>query len=87
MEVQFLRSFEKDLNKADSTVRRKILSLVARMEAIRSVSELPQVKKLKGHEDAFRLRVGQFRLGFFVQGNVVQLARLLDRRDIYRYFP
>jgi mRNA interferase RelE/StbE len=87
MEVQFLRSFEKDLNKADSTVRRKILSLVARMEAVRSVSELPQVKKLKGHEDAFRLRVGQFRLGFFVQGNVVQLARLLDRRDIYRYFP
>ncbi len=87
MEVEFLRSFEKDLYKADASTRRKILSIVMRMEEARTLSDMPQVKKLKGHKDAYRLRIGQFRLGFFVQGDKLQLARLLDRRDIYRSFP
>jgi len=87
MEVEFLRSFEKDLNKADASMRRKILSIVVRMEEARTLSDMPQVKKLKGHKDAYRLRIGHFRLGFFVQGDKLQLARLLDRRDIYRFFP
>lgn len=87
MEVEFLRSFEKDLNKADASMRRKILSIVVRMEEARTLSDMPQVKKLKGHKEAYRLRIGHFRLGFFVQGDKLQLARLLDRRDIYRFFP
>jgi mRNA interferase RelE/StbE len=87
MEVEFLRSFEKDLNKADASMRRKILSIVVRMKEARTLSDMPQVKKLKGHKDAYRLRIGHFRLGFFVQGDKLQLARLLDRRDIYRFFP
>jgi hypothetical protein len=86
MEVEFLRSFEKDLNKADASMRRKILSIVVRMEEARTLSDMPQVNKLKGHKDAYRLRIGHFRLGFFVQGDKLQLARLLDRRDIYRFF-
>ena len=86
MEVEFLRSFEKDLNKADASMRRKILSIVVRMEEARTLSDMPQVNKLKGYKDAYRLRIGHFRLGFFVQGDKLQLARLLDRRDIYRFF-
>lgn len=87
MEVLFLRSFEKDLSKADATVRKRILVLIRRMEEAKSVLDLQQVKKLKGSKDAYRISIGQYRLGFFVAGQQFHLARLMDRREIYRFFP
>ncbi len=87
MEVLFLRSFEKDLSKADATVRKRILVLIRRMEAAESVFGLQQVKKLKGSKEAYRIRIGHYRLGFFVSVQQFQLARLIDRREIYRFFP
>lgn len=87
MEVRFLKSFEKDLSKADSTVRKRILVLIRRMDEAESVLDLQQVKKLKGSKDAYRIRIGHYRLGFFVSGQQFHLARLLDRREIYRHFP
>lgn len=34
-----------------------------------------------------RLRIGDYRLGMIVEGEVVEIVRFLHRRDIYRYFP
>ncbi|MCB9193217.1 MAG: type II toxin-antitoxin system RelE/ParE family toxin [Flavobacteriales bacterium] len=87
MEVLFLRSFERDLAKADAAVKRKLILLIATMEQVEHVTDLAQVKKLKGHKDAYRLRMGRFRLGFFVEDRTILLARLLDRKEIYRFFP
>lgn len=87
MKVQFLKSFEKDLTKVPAPVRHKLVDLIDRLEKAGSIREIGQVKKLHGPGHAYRIRIGNYRLGIFVEGDLVQLARLLDRKDIYRIFP
>ncbi|MEG3988445.1 type II toxin-antitoxin system RelE/ParE family toxin [Microcoleus sp. S28C3] len=45
------------------------------------------LKKLKGEDNAYRFRVGDYRIGFYFDGETVTFARVLHRKDIYRYFP
>ena len=87
MEVAFLRSFDKDLSKVDPGTRKKVLRLVLTMEDAGTLEEVPHVKKLSGYRDAYRVRVGDYRLGLYLVGHKVQLARLLHRKEVYRFFP
>ncbi|MCC6838686.1 MAG: hypothetical protein IT230_00860 [Flavobacteriales bacterium] len=87
MQVGFLIAFEKDLAKVPRPVRKRVLALVGRLEAAGSIRQIGQVKKLAGHKNAYRIRIGNFRLGILVQGNKVMFARILDRKEVYRFFP
>lgn len=87
MKVVFLKSFDKDLARADRAVRKRLLRLIQDMESCESLSSIPHLKKLAGFKDAYRVRLGPYRLGFFLTGDTVQFARLLNRKDIYRFFP
>jgi mRNA interferase RelE/StbE len=87
MEVEFLRSFDKDLSKVDPGTRKKVLRLVLALENAGSLEEFPTVKKLSGYRDAYRARIGDHRLGLYLVGPKVQLARLLHRKEVYRFFP
>jgi mRNA-degrading endonuclease RelE of RelBE toxin-antitoxin system len=88
MQVEFLSSFNKDLSKLSSEpVRKSLKNLILKLEAAKSLSEISQLKKLRGHSDAWRIRLGNYRVGFFYNNNIIQLARVVDRKDIYKVFP
>jgi|JI6StandDraft_1071083.scaffolds.fasta_scaffold336313_2 mRNA interferase RelE/StbE len=87
MTVRFLSSFEKDLYKVSPAIRHKVVDLVTQIETVSSIREVSQVKKLRGFKEAYRVRIGDFRLGFLLQGGTVTFVRLLDRKSIYRVFP
>jgi mRNA interferase RelE/StbE len=88
MQVEFLTSFNKDLSKLSSApVRKSLKNLILKLETAKSLAEIPQLKKLKGHPDAWRIRLGNYRVGFFYSNNIIQLARVVDRKDIYKVFP
>ena len=36
---------------------------------------------------AYRLRLGDYRVGIFLVEGVVEFARVVHRRDIYKVFP
>ena len=57
------------------------------MESVDSIDDLPNVKKLKGHKSACRIRVGDYRLGFFYENATISIARFVHRKDIYKIFP
>lgn len=40
-----------------------------------------------GEDRYYRIRMGDYRLGIIVEGEVVTFVRFLHRRDIYGYFP
>jgi mRNA interferase RelE/StbE len=63
------------------------VDLVTQIETVSSIREVSQVKKLRGFKEAYRVRIGDFRLGFLLQGGTVTFVRLLDRKSIYRVFP
>jgi len=42
---------------------------------------------MEGAKNAFRLRVGDYRIGLYLEGDSVVLSRVLNRKEMYRYFP
>jgi mRNA interferase RelE/StbE len=88
MKVEFLDRFNKDLDKLKvKHVKDGVRKLILHLEEANSLSEIPNLKKLAGHKSAYRIRVGDYRLGLFIEGSTVQFARILDRKDIYKVFP
>jgi mRNA interferase RelE/StbE len=88
MNVQFLNQFNRDLNKIQhASVKRALDKTIEEIKAANSLSEIRNVKKLQGFKSAYRVRIGDYRLGFFLSGNTVEFARILNRKEIYRYFP
>ncbi len=87
MHVEFLDKFRKDLDKISSDVtRQSVRRLILRVESARSLREIPQLKKLSGFKSAYRVRLGEYRVGLFIEGDHVQFARIAHRKDIYKMF-
>lgn len=88
MQVEFLESFLKDIEKIDdSKVLAKIEQIILNIESSKTLKEIPNLKKLIGYKNIFRIKFGNYRIGLFFENDVVELARVLHRKDIYRIFP
>lgn len=88
MKVEYLKKFSKDLDDLSlKSVKRSVIRLIEFMEAVDSLENIPNTKKLKGHKTAYRTRVGDYRIGFFFQNSTILLARFVHRKDIYKIFP
>ncbi len=88
MQVEFLEKFSKDLDKLKTShVKESVRKTILRVESASSLSEIAHLKKLSGHKSAYRIRIGDYRIGIFVEGNVIQFARVIHRKDIYKIFP
>jgi mRNA interferase RelE/StbE len=88
MEIRFAKLFEKDLKAiSEKQVILKVDDIITLLQNAKSLQDLKGVKKLKGHKDIYRLRIGSYRLGIKIDKDTVWLARLMLRKDIYKYFP
>jgi mRNA interferase RelE/StbE len=87
--ITYTKRFLKDLKALQSTdVYEKIsaLVLVEIPEAL-DLSTIGNLSKLKGDDTAYRIRVGDYRIGFFWEDDEIVMSRMLYRSEIYRYFP
>jgi mRNA interferase RelE/StbE len=88
MEVKFAKPFEKDLKSiSEKQVIIKVDEIIGLLRHTSSLQNIAGIKKLKGHKDCYRIRIGNYRLGLMAEGKTIWLARLLPRKDIYKYFP
>lgn len=88
MEVKFSKLFEKDLKAIDERrIVLKVEEIIISLNNATSLSGIENIKKIKGHKDCYRIRIGNYRLGIFLEGKSVWFARLIHRKEIYRYFP
>jgi mRNA-degrading endonuclease RelE of RelBE toxin-antitoxin system len=88
MEVVFLQSFENDLKKVqDKSLLKKLKDTIINLENSKSLSEVANIKKIKGSQSAFRLRIKDYRLGLFYENGTIELCRFVHRKDIYKLFP
>ena len=65
----------------------QVTQLIHDLENAEKLQFIPNTKKLKGHKTAYRIRFGDYRVGLFSEKNIVQLAGILHRKDIYKFFP
>ncbi len=88
MKVVFHAGFNKDLDKTkDRKLALLILQTIQLFQRAKNLEEIPNVKKLKGHQNAYRYRKGNYRIGFFAENNTIIFAAFAPRGKIYRKFP
>ena len=81
--VEFKRSAEKDLRRIAKEHIPRIL------EAVQALAENPLPegnKKLVGSDLTYRIRIGDYRViyQFYRERNVIEIARIRHRKDVYR---
>jgi mRNA interferase RelE/StbE len=88
MEVVFTKQFNKDILKlTDKTLSHRIELAIIEVKAATNLTQINNLKKLSGYKNSYRIRVGDYRIGLYVNKNIVEFARFLNRREIYRFFP
>ncbi len=88
MQVEFRKTFKQDLKSLkDSKVLKRIQQVVEEVEGAKDLLEIRNIKVLQGYEGFYRIRVGDYRVGLFVENGIVAFVRVLHRKEVYRYFP
>ncbi len=88
MNVLIDKSFEKDVQLIhDSRLRIKLADVIDEIIVVKRIIDLKSIKKLKGDNISYRIRIGDYRIGLEYDDNCVKLIRFLHRKKIYKSSP
>jgi len=81
-------SFLNDLKKVSGvTVKAKIEQVVLAVIKAPTIRDIPKLRKLKGYRNCYRIKVGDYRIGVIITGDLVTFERCLLRKAFFRFFP
>jgi mRNA interferase RelE/StbE len=88
MKTAFLKQFYKDIDRiALDSIKDDISDAITDVENASKPTEIKGIKKLTGYKYAFRIKIGDYRIGLFIEKGIVEFARVVHRKDIYKVFP
>jgi mRNA interferase RelE/StbE len=88
MNIRIDETFQKDLRKLkNKPLETKTALLIREIINAEYLTEIKNIKQLRGSTIHYRIRIGDYRVGLICQNNTVYLIRLLHRKKTYRYFP
>ena len=88
MQVEFLSKFSKDIDQITvKSVKSNLAKLIRQIESDDNLNNISHIKKLTGHKSAYRVRLGDYRVGLFYENQKVIFARVIHRKDIFKVFP
>ncbi|OGW26525.1 MAG: plasmid stabilization protein [Nitrospirae bacterium GWC2_42_7] len=88
MIVDFKASFHRDIKKLkDKEQAARLKEIISEIKSAKNISEIKNIRKMEGYPNHYRIKTGDYRVGAILSGEVLILARFLDRKEIYRYFP
>jgi mRNA interferase RelE/StbE len=88
VKVRFRASFKKDLKRIkDQKLLQQVSGVIDEVKISESLSEINNLTKIKGYDDFYRVRIGNFRIGIKLVDEEIIFVRLLHRKEIYRFFP
>jgi mRNA interferase RelE/StbE len=82
-QIEFVSSAAKEFRTLEPSIKRRIAS------TIDTLSQNPRpvgVRKLRGHQNLYRIRVGDYHIVYEIddQVRVLWITRIRYRRDVYR---
>jgi mRNA interferase RelE/StbE len=87
MIVTFNKKFAKDLQSInDSKLKSGIKEFILSLESAANLEGISNIKRLRGFQNTFRYRIGDYRIGFYYENNEIELVRVVKRNDIYKVF-
>jgi mRNA interferase RelE/StbE len=89
LEITYTKTFLKDLSKVLPVNRRlKIEKFVFEdLPVLSSIENAGNIEKMTGQGNYYKVRFGDYRVGIFKNKNTIELQRVLNRKDIYKFFP
>ena len=80
MKIKIQNTAYKDKKKIDNIQFQKILKSISTLNNYPNVSN---IKKLTNHNPPFRLRVGNYRVLFDIEDNILIISRIKHRKESY----
>jgi mRNA interferase RelE/StbE len=77
--IEYGRSALSDLDSLAAKIRKQVLRKIERLES----GLHGDIKRLRGSDIAYRLRMGDYRVLFDVDGDVIIVRRIGDRKGVY----
>lgn len=88
MNFEFEKSFVKDFRKlTNKELASSILEVAKQVSEATSANEIINLKKLSGARSAYRIRIGDYRIGVIIEKNIVTFVAFAHRKEIYNRFP
>lgn len=89
MRTDIKRSFRRDLRQIhNAALRGRVDDVIANIEAASAVHQIPSIARVQDPGGLYyRVRIGKYRLGFELVGDVAILDRFLVRGEFYDNFP
>ena len=89
MIVEFDKSFEKSLLLInDPIVLKRLKRIIILFENSPSLLLIPNIKKLSGFSSYYRIRIGDYRVGFeLINNSTIRIIVIAHRKDVYNIFP
>lgn len=83
-EIVFKKSAAKELQNLPQRVQQKILDAV-QLIAINPYTELLQIKKMKGADDLYRIRIQDYRVIYYIENRIVKVTiiKIGHRKEVY----
>lgn len=90
MKIRFRKQFLKDIERVkNQSLKTKIKQVILKIEGAKSINQIDNIKSLRGFDNYFRIRIGDYRLGLYIDPKTSHfwVERFLHRKDIYKKFP
>lgn len=88
MKFEFEKAFAKDFRKLKGKELATAISEVIKQVSEASTTlEIANLKKLTGYKSAFRIRIGDYRIGVIIEKSIVTFVAFAHRKEIYKRFP
>ena len=88
MKIEYKKKFLKELSKLPLPHRTTIEKFVFEyLPTLKSVTEANRIEKMRGYDQYYKLRFGDYRVGLKYKNDILTLERVLHRKEIYKFFP
>ena len=88
MKVKYKASFLRDLKQINNKkIKKQIEQIINTAKSATQISDIPNIRKLRGYKNFYRIRIGNYRIGLYFEEKTIIFVRVLHRKDFYKYFP
>ncbi len=88
MQIKIKKSFSEVIDNINTKkILAAIFNTINEIENASSIKQIKNIKKLHGHDNYYRIRIGDYRIGIFYENPIITVVCFLHRKDIYKYFP
>ena len=88
MKIKYRNSFLKDIKKLRSRREKELIkSVIEKVKQATKPLDIKDIEKLTGHQNYYKIKIPPFRIGIYLDNDIIEFVRFGRRQDFYKYFP